>query len=312
MLSRIAVVCSLGVIVGATPLLAASIPCQSSTTNECTTAPTCQADGSCQGEPTREGQPCTQDVSGGCMTNAVCQQGVCTGTVPAADGTPCTYPGLGNCYTGSRCQTIAGIISFCTLGTPKSCPGSSDPCKQSFCNPQTGNCQEGDKCFTFSGCEVCNAGTCQAVNIGGPCANPEGDFNECTTNDRCSLLSLADSSPELGPAATSSLPPAVAAAMYDARQVGTMRGICQGVPGVGPTPTATTVVPTPTVGPSSCVGDCSGNNEVTVDELILMVNVALGNTQVSACTPGDVNQDGEITVNEIVAAVNAALNGCPS
>ena len=65
-----------------------------------------------------------------------------------------------------------------------------------------------------------------------------------------------------------------------------------------------------TSGASTCGGDCNGNNEVTVNELIVMDNIALGNANVSTCTAGDANGDGEITVNEIVAAVNRALHGC--
>lgn len=49
---------------------------------------------------------------------------------------------------------------------------------------------------------------------------------------------------------------------------------------------------------------------MTVDELLTMVNVALGNTNVASCPPGDANNDGEITVDEILQAVNNALNGC--
>ena len=63
---------------------------------------------------------------------------------------------------------------------------------------------------------------------------------------------------------------------------------------------------------AGCVGDCGGDTEVTVNELIVMVNVALGTSPVSACPVGDSNGDGEITVNEIITAVNNALNGCPS
>ncbi len=62
---------------------------------------------------------------------------------------------------------------------------------------------------------------------------------------------------------------------------------------------------------AQCVGDCGGDNEVTVDEIITMVNIALGSAQVSACPVGDANNDGEITVDEIIQAVNNALNGCP-
>jgi hypothetical protein len=85
---------------------------------------------------------------------------------------------------------------------------------------------------------------------------------------------------------------------------------------VGPTPTETPT-PTPTPTPSAtptlppvCVGDCNGNGEVTVDDLLSMVNVALGNAAVSTCAAGDVNHDTEITVDEILAAVNNALRGC--
>lgn len=63
--------------------------------------------------------------------------------------------------------------------------------------------------------------------------------------------------------------------------------------------------------PAQCVGDCSADNEVTVDEIIVMVNIALGTAEISACTAGDSGGDGEITVDEIVAAVNNSLNNCP-
>lgn len=59
-----------------------------------------------------------------------------------------------------------------------------------------------------------------------------------------------------------------------------------------------------------CTGDCSGDGEVTVNEIITMVNIALGSAELGACGAGDANADGEITVNEIVAAVNKALAGC--
>ncbi|GIW45766.1 MAG: hypothetical protein KatS3mg077_3048 [Candidatus Binatia bacterium] len=60
----------------------------------------------------------------------------------------------------------------------------------------------------------------------------------------------------------------------------------------------------------ACVGDCNGNGEVTIEELIAMVNIALGSRPVSDCAAGDESRDGEITIEEIVKAVNNALNGC--
>jgi hypothetical protein len=78
-----------------------------------------------------------------------------------------------------------------------------------------------------------------------------------------------------------------------------------------PTPTSTpgnTVTATPTTG--ACAGDCNGDREVTVDELITMVNIALGSTPLSECLAGNLDGNDEITIDEIVTAVNSALNGC--
>ena len=60
----------------------------------------------------------------------------------------------------------------------------------------------------------------------------------------------------------------------------------------------------------SCPGDCDGSGDVTINELIVMVNIALGSAPVSDCPAGDSDGNGEIAISEIIAAVNAALNGC--
>jgi hypothetical protein len=67
----------------------------------------------------------------------------------------------------------------------------------------------------------------------------------------------------------------------------------------------------PVAAQSVCAGDCGRNNEVTVDEILALVNIALGSGDVATCTAGDRNTDGEITVDEIVAALQNALDGCP-
>ena len=63
-------------------------------------------------------------------------------------------------------------------------------------------------------------------------------------------------------------------------------------------------------GSIACVGDCNTNNAVTVDELMVMINVALGTLETSRCPSGDADEDGQITIAEIIQAVNNALNGC--
>jgi hypothetical protein len=60
----------------------------------------------------------------------------------------------------------------------------------------------------------------------------------------------------------------------------------------------------------ACAGDCAGDGAVTIDELLAMVNIALGNGFPAVCVAGNSNGDEAITIDEILAAVNNALNGC--
>jgi hypothetical protein len=59
--------------------------------------------------------------------------------------------------------------------------------------------------------------------------------------------------------------------------------------------------------PSTCVGDCDGNGSVTVDEILTMVNIALGNAPCSDCVAARC----PVTIDQILTAVNNALNACP-
>jgi len=73
------------------------------------------------------------------------------------------------------------------------------------------------------------------------------------------------------------------------------------------------VTPTPTETPKSlCVGDCNADGEVTVNELITGVNIALGTSPVDTCAVFDQDQSGSVEVNELITGVNNALSGCPS
>lgn len=66
------------------------------------------------------------------------------------------------------------------------------------------------------------------------------------------------------------------------------------------------------IGPATaaCVGDCSGQGQVGVADLITMGNITLGISPLSTCTAGDGDHNGKITVDEILLAVNHALSGC--
>ncbi len=60
--------------------------------------------------------------------------------------------------------------------------------------------------------------------------------------------------------------------------------------------------------PPVCFGDCNQFGEVTVDEIILLVNIVLGSADVYSC-PSLAGQPPAI--NDIIRAVNNALIGCP-
>jgi hypothetical protein len=62
---------------------------------------------------------------------------------------------------------------------------------------------------------------------------------------------------------------------------------------------------------AACVGDCSGDGIVKVDELIKGVNIALGILPVADCPAFDRDKSGDVKVDELVAGVNNALTGCP-
>jgi hypothetical protein len=71
-----------------------------------------------------------------------------------------------------------------------------------------------------------------------------------------------------------------------------------------------TLVAAPLAAQGGCVGDCDGDDSVSVSELITGVNIALGAQSVENCEAMDADRNGSVTVNELIAAVNSALVGC--
>lgn len=63
----------------------------------------------------------------------------------------------------------------------------------------------------------------------------------------------------------------------------------------------------------ACTGDCDGNGEVAINELLQGVNIALGTQPVDACAMFDVAAaDGQVSIAELLTAVHASLEGCPA
>lgn len=80
-----------------------------------------------------------------------------------------------------------------------------------------------------------------------------------------------------------------------------------------PSPTRSTpIIPTPRRTVGFCAGDCDNSGQVTVDELVIGVNIALGIAPLGACMnlSFDCNATGEVTVDCLVIAVNNALYDC--
>jgi len=60
-----------------------------------------------------------------------------------------------------------------------------------------------------------------------------------------------------------------------------------------------------------CAGDCDASGQVTVDEIIVLLNVALGIGEPTECADtADLDASGTITVDEILVVINQALLGC--
>jgi sugar lactone lactonase YvrE len=62
----------------------------------------------------------------------------------------------------------------------------------------------------------------------------------------------------------------------------------------------------------ACVGDCDGNAEVGVDELMKGINIALDLEPMSICPEFDSTGDSRVGISDLLRAVKAALDGCPA
>jgi hypothetical protein len=71
------------------------------------------------------------------------------------------------------------------------------------------------------------------------------------------------------------------------------------------------LTPTPTSTPEpGCTGDCDGDGEVSIDELVRGVAIALGVLDLETCPAMDADRNGQLTIDELLQAVRNALDGC--
>jgi hypothetical protein len=186
--------------------------------------------------------------------------------------------------------------------------------------------------FTFTNrFEIVGIRNCIDVNADAPFARTETGAPDCTVN---AALQKSDSTFAFEPAGCD--PPANCTAMCaDIRgpqgtsviPVDSMLYSCRiAIPGSTPDGTyalgcgagsATTseggmtrldCEPGSVIVQTNLPGDCNGDGRVTIDELILGVNIALGSRPVTDCPAFDTDFSGEVSVAELIAAINVALS----
>jgi hypothetical protein len=249
--------------------------------------------------------PPTRPLGARCVDYRQCETGICT------DGVCCL---MGLCDAGERCD-VPEHEGICfpeptpapPTPTPTEAPPTASPTPTSDaagrpCDaPDSEICPDNLSCTDGVCCEipVCAEGErCDIFDNKGGCAPPLGEGNRCAEDTDCTppLLCVVDPLAE-----------ELRCAFVEAS-----------TPTPAPTPTATApTVPTRTAGPictgdCPCVGDCNGNTEVTVDELLAMISISLGENSLAVCPAGDAGGDGEITVDDILTAATNVLLGCPA
>lgn len=246
------------------------------------------------------GAPCTSAAS--CLSG-FCIEGLCCASVcrddescalPLREGTcqrsiievvPCALddecfdipdPGdPGTCVAGFCCDQRCEDGRCDIIPFEGKClmgyPGGSDCCADRQC--ESGFCRDGRCCESD-----CEGGYCG--NDAGECAPVAASGQACEVDDQCGSR-ICD--------------------RFD-------RVCCGAV--CGPDETCN--------GPDSpgrcvllgCDGDCDGDAEISVDELVRGVRIVLGENDVGDCESMDSNRDGAVTVDELTAAVRRLLEGC--
>ncbi|MEO8602194.1 MAG: hypothetical protein ABI629_06430 [bacterium] len=205
----------------------------------------------------------------------------CAPPTPIPTATPTIaqmLPCVGDC-SGDGVVSIDDLIRMVNiaLGLQSLCGGDGG----------AGQCLAGD-----ANCD-CNITVDEIIRAVQNNLNGCVDFGDCSVEDDAEMCCG-------GPVSTATPTPTPAAAT-DTPTLGTP---------------AATATETPTSGPIGvCVGDCNDSGTVSIDELIRLVNIALGSAPLcpgvgTGCLAGDANCDCEITVDDIIRAVNNSLNGC--
>lgn len=88
-----------------------------------------------------------------------------------------------------------------------------------------------------------------------------------------------------------------------------------------PTVTETPLPPTPTESPTGtptetatprplCGGDCNGDDQVTVNEIVESVGIAIAAYDLEQCRPADLDGNGEVRIDELLRIIDNAMRAC--
>lgn len=61
---------------------------------------------------------------------------------------------------------------------------------------------------------------------------------------------------------------------------------------------------------AACIGDCNVDRDVTIDELMVGVNISLGESGVDSCVAFDADVSESVTVDEVITGMTMGLEGC--
>jgi len=216
-------------------------------------------------------------------------------------------PGTGsvNCSIGAY-EYNAVPASLSPTPTPTNTPLPANSCceyaSQSACGaPVNGQCQPGGTPVLNAACT--STGSCATVT---PTQMP-------TATDTPTNTPTHPPTKTVSPTPTST-PSSIATPSQTATTTSTPTFTATAAPSASATATLIstgTATPklTSTATPPPCVGDCNGDTQVTVNEIIVLVNIALGSAEPAACAAG-IPSGSQVNVALIIQAVNNALNGC--
>lgn len=210
-----------------------------------------------------------------------------------------------------RGEIGSAIVSMTTaIGTVVGTCYGTDPIygpDGQFCTPDDPQSARG---MPNTSLFVTGTATAELINANGDSGVTLGPFSVTGKPFDCNAVRQGDASP--GSALVSAL---TSLGMPTVGDIVETAQLFAAVP-LTPTPTAT---PYPTYTPSkTCVGDCNGDAQVTIDDLLTMVDIALSSGNCSVCVPCHSSQctvptNGvtcPVSVVEIITGLNNAMNGC--